>query len=224
MSPTPITLERYLHHVKVEWPAADETAAGARVRLADRLPRTALRRMTHLGMLVGCVLEGVPLGSTDALIYATSFAESRALEDYLASFPSPSPLLFQSSIHPGGVQQVLIPRQQPIARLWPMAGRRRLIEQALLAALIEPAATVALVGGEERGTWLLEHGMASDTAFAFCTLLSTDPSGAIGRVEFARADGTAEACPDLQSFALALRDRQPLAWASSGGTWRLTWS
>jgi len=223
MSLTPNTLERYLHHVKVEWPVADEAAAGARVRLADRLPRTALRRMTHLGMLIGGVLDGAPLGSTDALVYATSFAESRALEDYLASFPSPSPMLFQTSIHPGGVQQVLIPRQQPIARLWPMAGRRRLVEQALLAALIEPAATVALVGGEERGTWLLEHGMASDTAFAFCTLLSTDAAGAIGRVEFARAEGTAGACPDLPTFALALRDRQPLTWASSGGTWRLTW-
>ena len=170
-------IERFLHHVRVELPAPDETAAGARVRLADKFPRTALRRMTHLGLLVGSALDGAPLGPDDALVYASTFAETRALEDFLASFPAASPLLFQTSIHPGGVQQVLIGRQQPIARLWPLAGRTRLVEQALLTALLEPAPRVALVGGEERGTWMLEHGMAS----AAVVCLRRDPDARTGR-------------------------------------------
>ena len=45
-------IERYLHHVRVELPGPEETAATARLRLADKFPRTALRRMTHLGLLV----------------------------------------------------------------------------------------------------------------------------------------------------------------------------
>lgn len=206
-------------------PAADETAAGARTRLAEKFPRTALRRMTHLGLLVGSALDGQPLGADDALVYATTFAETRALEDFLTSFPSPSPLLFQTSIHPGGVQQVLIGRQQPIARLWPLAGRTRLVEQALLTALLEPAPQVALAGGEERGTWMLEQGMAAPRPFAFAALVTRERAGAVGRVAFVPAPATIpdEPCPSLEDFAAALSSRRPLGWRSGGGTWTLEW-
>ncbi len=216
-------IERFIHQVCVELPAPDETVAGARVRLADRFPRTALRRMTHLGLLIGSALDGIPLGPEDAVVYASTFAETRALEDFLLSFPAPSPLLFQASIHPGGVQQVLVGRQQPIARLWPLAGRTRLVEQALLTALLEPAALVAMVGGEERGTWLLEHSMASARAFAFAAVLVREPAGAVGRVGL-DPDGQAdEVCPSLENFTMALAARRRLLWHGAGGTWSLEW-
>lgn len=215
-------IERFLHHLRVEWPAPDETAAGARLRLADKFPRTALRRMTHLGLLAGSALEGAGFGPEDALVYASTFAETRALEDFLMSFPAASPLLFQTSIHPGAVQQVLIGRQQPLARLWPLAGRARLVEQALLTAMLEPASRVVVVGGEERGTWMLEQNMAAARPFAFALVLSRDPAGAIGRVAFTAGAGTDEACPTLENFATALAGRRPLTW-SGGGVWRLDW-
>lgn len=218
-------IERFLHHVRVELPGNEETAATARVRLAEKFPRTALRRMTHLGLLLGSTLDGAPLGPDDALVFASTYAETRALEDFLASFPSASPLLFQTSIHPGGVQQVLIGRQQPIARLWPLAGQARLVEQALLAALLEPAARVAVAGGEERGTWLLEHRMASPRAFAFAAILTRDAAGAIGRVAFTPERGADDdACPTLENFAEALANRRPLGWRGAGGAWTLAWS
>jgi hypothetical protein len=216
--------ERFIHHLRVELPAAEETAAGARVRLADKFPRTALRRMTHLGLLVGATLDGAPLGPDDALVYATTYAETRALEDFLASFPGASPLLFQTSIHPGGIQQVLIGRQQPIARLWPLAGRARLVEQALLTALLEPAERVALVGGEECGTWMLEHQMAAARPFAFAAMLTPEPAGAIGRVAFTSGSQADEAGPALEDFARALAERRPLRWGGAGGEWILEWS
>jgi hypothetical protein len=231
-------IERFIHHVCVELPAPDETAASARVRLADKFPRTSLRRMTHLGLLLGSTLEGAPLGPDDALVYATTYAETRALEEFLVSFPAASPLLFQTSIHPGGVQQVLIGRQQPIARLWPLAGRARLVEEALLTALLEPAPNVAIVGGEERGTWMLDHHMAAERSFAFATILTREASGAVARVTFsstgilpvvgpghgqdARATND-DSCPSLENFARALSVRQPLSWNSGSGDWRLTW-
>ena len=217
-------IERYLHHVRVELPAPDEAAAGARTRLADKFPRTALRRMTHLGLLLGSTLEGTGLGPDDALVYASTFAETRALEDFLSSFPAASPLLFQTSIHPGGVQQVLIGRQQPIARLWPLAGRDRLVEQALLTALLEPAPRVALSGGEERGSWLLEHGMASARAFAFTAVLARDPAGAAGRVTFIPGSVSDDPCPSLENFATALADHRLLRWSGAVGTWSIDWS
>jgi hypothetical protein len=217
-------IERFIHHVRVERPAPAETAAEARVRLGDKFPRTALRRMTHLGLLLGAALDGLPLGADDAVVYATTYAETRALEDYLLTFPTASPLLFQTSIHPSAIQQVLIGRQQPIRRFWPMTGRRRLVEAALLAALTEPAARVVLAGGEERGTWLLEHHMASDRAFAFALMLAQDPAGAHGHVRFRPAPGIAdESPPALEAFATALAERQVLHWRGAGGEWTVEW-
>jgi hypothetical protein len=215
--------ERFLHQVKVELPPGIETAAGARTRLADKFPRAALRRMTHLGLLLGSALEAIPLGPEDAVVYATTYGETRSLEEFLLSFPAASPLLFQSSIHPGGVQQVLIGRQQPIARLWPLAGRARLVEQALLTVLLEPAPRVVLAGGEETGTWLLEHNLASARSFAFALVATCSPAGAAGRVAFAPGATAEEPCPTLEDFAQALTGRHGLHWAGAGGTWMLDW-
>jgi hypothetical protein len=219
-------LERYLHYSRVEQPPAGETAEGARDRLAAKFARGALRRMTHLGLLVGSALDGIPVGLDDTVVYASTYAETRALEDFLTSFPDASPLLFQTSIHPSAVQQVLIGRQQPVRRFFPLTGRRRLVEQALLTALIDPAPQVVVLGGEERGTWMLDHGMASDRAFAFALILRTDPAGAIGRVAYAPggAGADAEPCPILPGFAEALAGRREMRWHGAGGAFTLQWS
>jgi hypothetical protein len=220
--------ERFIHHLGVERPPDSETAATARERLREKFPRAALRRMTHLGLLIGSTLDGVALTPDDAVVYATTFGETRALEDFLLSFPTASPLGFQTSIHPGGVQQVLIGRQQPVARLWPHAGRARIVEQALLSVLLEPAARVALVGGEERGTWLLEAGQASARAFAFAALLTREPAGAIGCVSFDyAAAGTGavdDPCPTLDTLADALAERRSLAWRGADGGWSIAFA
>jgi hypothetical protein len=216
--------ERHIQSLRVERPDPAETAAGARSRLAGKFPHTALRRMTHLGLLVGAALDGVPLTADDAVVYASSFAETRALEDFLRSFPAASPLLFQTSIHPSAIQQVLIGRQQAVRRFWPMTGRRRLVESALLAAMLEPAPRVVLAGGEERGTWLLEAGMASDQAFAFAAVLTADPAGAAGRILFTPGgDAPDTPCPGLADFARAVEQRTALRWRGAGGEWSVEW-
>jgi hypothetical protein len=216
-------IERFIHYVGVDRPDPAETVTAARERLREKFPRTALRRMTHLGLLVGSALEGVTFGPDDALVYASTFAETRALEDFLASFPAASPMLFQTSIHPGGVQQVLIGRQQPLARLWPLAGRSRLLEHALLTALLEPAQRVAVAGGEERGTWMLEQKMAAVRPFAFALALTREANGAVGRVAFTPGAGLDEPCPPTEEFARALAERRSLGWTGAGGAWRLEW-
>lgn len=220
-----MVIERFIHHVHVERPAENETVVQARERLREKFPRAALRRMTHLGMLLGATLDGMALTPNDAVVYATSYAETRALEEFLTSFPAASPMLFQTSIHPGGIQQVLIGRQQPVARLWPLAGRTRLVEQALRTVLLEPARRALLVGGEERGTWLLEQQMASERAFAFALEFQRDAEGAVGRATFTPAvtNATAEACPTLAEFADAVAERRPLQWSGGGGAWSIVW-
>jgi len=217
--------ERFIHQLRVELPPVTETVIEARERLREKFPRPALRRMTHLGLLVGSTLEETQLGEDDALVYATTFAETRALEDFLKSFPTASPLLFQTSIHPGGVQQVMIGRQQPVARIWPLAGRARLVEHALLTALLEPAGRVAVVGGEERGTWLLDANMASARAFAFAFVLTPEAAGSVGRIRCEQASATTrdQPCPTLPEFAAALAGRRPLAWTGGSMSWSLQW-
>jgi hypothetical protein len=219
-------IERFIHHVRVERPDAAETVVEARERLRDKLPRTALRRATHLGLLVGSTLEGVTFSPVDAVVYASTYAETRALEDYLHSFPTPSPSLFQTSIHPSAVQQVLINRQQPVARLWPITGCERLAEQALLVGLLETAERVAVVGGEERGTWMLEHGAASDRAFAFALVLTCEAAGAMGRVAFQPASDltpAGNASISFVAFATALAERRALRWCGTSGEWSIEW-
>jgi hypothetical protein len=217
--------ERHLHHLRVECPPPAETANEARDRLGTLFPRGALRRMTHLGMLVGAALEGLPVRRDDTVVYATTYAETRAVEDYLMSFPAASPMLFQTSIHPSAVQQVLIGRQQPVRRFLPLTGRRRLVEHALLAALLDPAPRVILVGGEERGTWMLDHKMASDRAFAFALGLDSGSSGATGRLAFLpdALDVEPDSCPSLPEFTDALAARRALRWRGFGGGFMLEW-
>src|SRR5690606_15875961 len=105
--------ERYIQ--AAAWDDAGEAEiAETRDRLKDRFPPRAVRRMTHLGLLVGAVLQELEPTGDETLVYATSYGEARALEDYLHSFPTASPTLFQTSIHPSGVQQALIGRQRSV--------------------------------------------------------------------------------------------------------------
>ncbi|MFT3868095.1 MAG: hypothetical protein QM715_06305 [Nibricoccus sp.] len=175
-------IERTIQAVFTESPGLEEPAA-TRERLKSRFPAGAARRMTQLGMLTGSVLGALDPSSADAVVYASEYGESRALEAFLESFPSASPTMFQTSIHPSGVQQGLIGRQRGVPELFPFAGAGGLAGHALVAALINPAARVLFCGGEERGTWLRERGVASGRTFAFALGLGRDDAaGSVGRV------------------------------------------
>jgi len=185
-------IERYITGCAAEDPLL-ETPAQTRERLKECFPRGATRRMTQLGMLVGSVLRSLRPEESSALVYATRFAENQALEEYLASFPNPSPTLFQTSIHPSAVQQVLIARQQPIRELFPLTGNAQLGAHSLQIALLAPGPRVILCGGEERGTWLREHGSASEETFAFAVGLAEESTGAVGKVTFNAGTKASEA-------------------------------
>jgi hypothetical protein len=215
-------IERYLLSVFIEDPGAEDFAA-TRERLRDHFPRGATRRMTPLGILVGSVLRSVEPGETDAIVYASEYAESLALEGFLESFPTPSPTLFQTSIHPSAVQQALVARQRSVREFLPITGGAGLGGQAALAAALTRAPRTVLCGGEERGTWLLECGAASPTTFAFAAVLSAEPAGAIGALAV-EANPGADGSLDLPGLFALLRDRLP--WngpIGPGLTLNLSW-
>jgi len=175
-------LERYIQRLSVADVGLEEPST-TRERLKDRFARGATRRMTQLGMLIGTALDDIEPEADDAVVYASAYGESRALEGYLDSFPGASPTLFQTSIHPSAVQQALIGRQQPIREFFPMTGRAHLPAHALQAAALCGASRVLFCGGEERGTWLLESTVASDRCFAFALALTGNPAAAIARIQ-----------------------------------------
>ena len=218
-------LERWITAVACE-DAAAEDAAATRERLKDRFPKNATRRMTQLGLVLGSVLNPLEPGENDAVVYASTYAETHALEAYLDSFPSPSPTLFQTSIHPSSVQQNLILRQQAVRQFFPVTGAEHLPIRALLVALLCDAPRVILCGGEERGGWLLEQGRASDRTFAFALALSTSPENALGRISLSVPAASTFAQPSgLASFFDLLRNRQPLdAVVAEERRLRLDWS
>jgi hypothetical protein len=182
-------LERYIQDLRTDDPGA-ETPAATRERLKGRFAPGSTRRMTLLGMLVGAVLGDLQVAEEDTLAYVSAFGEGRALEDFLTSFPSASPTLFQTSIHPSGVQQGLIGRQRSVRELFPLAGGGRLALQGLLTAMLAPAPRAVLVGGEERGTWLVDANAVSDRTFAYALALTRAPGPSpLGRLVLRRVDG-----------------------------------
>lgn len=218
-------LERYLLALSLA-DAGDEDPSITRERLKDRFPRGATRRMTQLGMLVGGALEELAPQADDAVVYASSFAETRALEGYLESFPTASPTLFQTSIHPSAVQQALIGRQHAIREFFPMTGRAHLVVQAIQTAMLSPASRVLVCGGEERGTWLLQQGVASGRSFAFALALARKPTGALAKVALASASSDAPPREfSLGEFFSVLKNRQPLDFVGAADVrLTLTWS
>jgi hypothetical protein len=211
-------LERNIQALVTDDPG-EETPAEVRNRLKGRFPPGATRRMTILGLMVGRALSELDPREDDSIIYASGYAESGALEGFLDSFPAPSPTLFQTSIHPSAVQQLMIGRQAPVGELLPHSGGPLFAFHALRAALLSPAARALVCGGEERGTWLLEHGLASGRAFAFAASLSRERGPRdLGRMRLIRDDGDGQL--GLAAWFDLLHGRTPFSGVIAPG-WRM---
>jgi hypothetical protein len=212
-------LERFIQYVKTEAPPPGEAAAATRDRLKGSFAPGAARRMTLLGMMVGSTLPPEAPAAGEAVVYASSFGESPAMEQFLDSFPTPSPTLFQTSIHPSAVQQVLIGRGRTATEFLPLTGWPGLVAQAALAALLSPAELVWWCGGDERGSWLREHGAASERSLAFTLGLGrTRTAATVGRLALAPAAERGQL--DLPAWFDLLARREPWSGVAGEG-WRL---
>jgi len=215
-------LERTIQALVTDDPGR-ESPAVTRERLKGRFPPGSTRRMTTLGLIVGNALAQLDPAQEDSILYASGYAESRALEDFLDSFPAPSPTLFQTSIHPSAVQQLLIGRQRAVGEFIPVSGGNLLALQALRACMLSPSPRALLCGGEETGTWLLEHRLASERTFGFAAALSRQPGpGALGRVRLEPSQG--EGSLDLAGLFDLLHAKAGFdGWIAPGWRMTLTW-
>lgn len=204
----------------------EDRVTDARVRYKEQFPGRKARRMTHLGILVDLCLRNIEITDTTALIYASAFAESSSLEDFIDSFPHASPMGFQTSIHPSAVEQSLIMRGRPAQRFYPVTSSQNLAGQALENALLLGDERVVLVGGEERGGWLVPHELASDRSFAFALELESTAEGSIGAVSL-REGEMLGSVPNVELPALfeSISKKQALEVVSYAlGSWiRIDW-
>lgn len=165
---------RYLTSMAILAPdPADE--AGVVRAIKNKIGGRSARRMTDLGLLLGEVMPQQPIDAATAVIYASAYSETRALESYLDSLPYASPIGFQTSIHPSGVEQVLIHRNQPIGAFFPLAGEPLLFWHALQCVLNCNHPQVLLLAGEQRGEWTLEHGLGYPYTYALRMQFSREP-------------------------------------------------
>ncbi len=218
--------ERFLHasySVELDPENGDAQLAA----LKEALPARQARRMSPLGIMANHVLERMPLTVDTVLIYATTYTESLALEAFLGSFPYPSPTHFQTSIHPGGIEQALILKQQPVAAFYPIAGGERILEQAFRLACEDERPDVIVVAGEESASWLADLGAASRHSFAWALHLTARPRDA--RAILGLREGNPDPnrdgeTPGLLEFGRRLRAREDLAWNGPAGSFSWKWT
>lgn len=251
-SPAPRACERW-NILRAACVRIDEERALERFsELKGSLPSRVARRMSRLGLMLTHLLEQTGIAEDTAVIYASTFGEGRTLETYLDSFPEASPLGFQSSIHPSGVEQGLIYRQQAVREFFPMAGGKNLPLCQLLQLRLCSAhgGKVLLLGGEEAGIWLKDFGLAADSNFAFALLVepalrgSASAGSVAGHIELLQAplpaagsDGTqggsasaqqpageADESPGLDALTAAIDERRDLhLYHPQWGSWLISW-
>jgi len=194
-------------------------------QLIPDIPRRSARRMSTLGKQMHHVLGRVRLDLDTSLIYGTCFTEAIALETYLDSMPFASPTAFQTSIHPGGIEQALIMNKQEVGALFPIAGNNRLFVQMVQTALTCTSPKAVITGGEEKGSWLIDFNLAYLRSFAFSISLSGDAHNALGEIVWKEEYLLdAPVTPGMEDAVVAMRQSSHLVFGSTDhGQFEITW-
>lgn len=201
----------YIRSTAVFLHGASDAADAALEARRDELPRAIARRMSAMGLAFDLVLRDDPPAEDDLLVLASEYGMSRTLEDYLDSFPNPSPLAFQNSIHPAGAEQVLVPDRRRVREFLPLAGERDLLIPAAIRAIrLAPAPVARLLLGEELATGLTRSGLASARTWAARLTLTRKPEGALGTLT--PCDAGDAVSPE--AFAEAVAARRPLRFGN----------
>ncbi len=205
------------------FPQGEEVDGVAAV--AARWPSRRTRRMSSLGILLTALVEEAPPPVDASVIYATTYSEAIALEHYLESLPDASPTNFQTSIHPGGIEQALIAAGCPVRALFPLAGTGHLVSQTLHMAALTSSEATQVAFGEEKGTWLETLGVASAVTFAGMLRMTKTGDGSAGRFAYSPEENRdlPGREPSSEEFVRSLIDRRDLVWRSVFGSFILEW-
>ncbi|WOO42324.1 hypothetical protein [Rubellicoccus peritrichatus] len=219
-------LRRFIQSVEV-FPPADAFSSEERKALRANFHLMAARRMSALPLMLGQVSQQASISPNDEIVFASEFCGTQALEAFLKSFPQASPTGFQNSTQPGAASLVLVARKQPVSGFTPVTGGVETVERALLLSLCSDNETIHFWGGEEKGNWMPEKGLAAPKNFAFYLELSKSDTDALGTLtltpEPARHTPLVET-PSTEAFTRAMMDQLSIHFASeSGGFIEISW-
>lgn len=217
-------IRRYIQSFVCCFPDPENEREQVDLLIAD-IPKRAARRMSTLGKQMHHVLQEVRLDLDTSLVYGTTYTEAVALESYLDSIPFASPTAFQTSIHPGGIEQALIMNRQEVAALFPVAGDKELFLQMLQVGFSCVSPRVVLTGGEEKGSWLTGFDLAYLKSFAFSLCLSADPTNAIGEIRWSSEfNQDAPLLPAMETAVSLMRQASPMTIGSRDhGQYEISW-
>ena len=217
-------IKRYIQSFTCCFPDPQNERESVDALIPD-IPKRAARRMSTLGKQMHHVLGSQDLDLDTSLIYGTTFTEAVALESFLDSMPFASPTAFQTSIHPGGIEQALIMNKQEVGALFPIAGNDRLFLQMLQTAFTCTSPRVVVAGGEEKGSWLTDFNLAYLKSFAFSIAISRDATGAIGEIRWSSDYSLdASATPCMEDAVVAMKRAISLEFGSPDhGQFMISW-
>lgn len=179
-----------------------------RAELSAHLPKLAIRKFSDSGLLMSRILHTLGASGDEPIVSASTFAESRSLEDFVDSFPTPSPARFQRSVHPSAIQQARVITNAPVGTFIPIAGQEGISVIAARTALTLDAPAVHLVASEECGTWSVGIHVGSATGFAFGLTIGEKVAGTeiLGTIAW-----TPESVPDASGDTSLLSLHQAIS-------------
>lgn len=211
----------YIHDV-ASWGvfAPDDTEAMTSAKA--RIDRKVLRRMSPTAVVLHALLTDYAAQDLGMMVLGTTFGESIGLEKYLDSFPHPSPMHFQNSVHPSSLLQWLIHEKQSIEELIPLAGECLSANALAILFADHSARKRSLIIVDKMGTWLKEIGQSSRESFALGMNFSPDSRGALGAVVYEEEES--DYFPENQLFVEAIQNKESMTvGCPHGGRFVFTW-
>lgn len=223
-------LERHVSEAAVFGPLED-ISPESRQTLRDSLPKGTARRLTPVSLALSAVTRNARISPEDEIVFGTSYSGCVSLEQYLQSFPSPSPASFQNSVHAGILESVLVARHLPICRLQCLANPPdTLLAASLRSALLSETPVVHLLLAEECGNWLRDENLAADHTFACYLRLTREPPPSqlnTGKLSWGHTAPEASVSPSTPSpdyLCEIISQRQSLHLPTHAGAFlTLTW-
>ncbi|MFP4202948.1 MAG: hypothetical protein ACLFS4_01285 [Opitutales bacterium] len=191
--------------------APEETLDAFKSELGPKLAR----RMSPMALLLSGLLHRLPRRPAEAVYFGTTYSDTSSLEKYLDTLPAASPLFFQNSIHPGPLIQAFTAVGEPVPALFPFAGKKTLVFDTLLAALLAREEERLCVFSEARATWMTAEHIAAGETFAFAIRLAASPENALFRLVFNRGKtggvpGKGRQPEDAFALMESLRRQEPV--------------
>ncbi len=208
-----------------------DMGADLRSELRGGLSSIVSRRLSPAALALHATIPPDAIAPADDIIFASSLGASKSLENYLKSFPNPSPANFQNSVHAAVLETVLVLRHASVRRLQSFANSPdSLAPAAFRSALLSDAPTTHLIFAEEFAPWLSTESIGANHTLACWIQLGPKPADgeqeaphSIGTLRWANSADSHQNCT-LPTLIKSVREHSPLHFGGPAfGGFEIQW-